>query len=188
MTATLTPVAEGILHYGRPSSEVVTERAVVFVHPFFGKKDLKMRKEWQQQTHRWDPRLELDLKQHDAYLANIKSAIATAQTPVITFEEESRLEKTLLRYRKYAGEEHDDVDWYFIPTRKADSTPAHPASWESAIRLIRDLNPKTVLMGGGILGNYPGPVDRYTGCLGGTIQQFASAKLPYRVIPKLTFS
>lgn len=188
MTATLTPVAEGILHYGRHSYEVVTDKAVVFVHPFFAKKDLKMRKEWQQRSHNWDPRLEQDIKQHENYLAQIRSVVERAQNPVITFEEESRLEKTLLRYRRYAGEQRDDVDWYFIPTKQADPTPAHPASWISAIRLVRDLNLTTVLMGGGILGNYPGPVDRYTGCLGETIQQFANAKLPYQVIPKLTFS
>jgi len=160
---------------------------MVIVHPFFAKKDLKMRKEWQQRTHRWDPRLELDLKQHENYLAHVKAVIATVNAPVITFEEESRLEKTLLRYRKYAGEERGDTNWYFIPTKPADATPAHPASWDSAIKLIRDLNPRTVFMGGGILGNYPGPVDRYTGCLGDTIQRFASAKIPYRIVPKMTF-
>jgi hypothetical protein len=118
-------------------------------------------------------------KKQRLYLTHLEELLTHTPHPIVTFEEEIQVGSTRTRFGQYAtGERH------FIPTAPADPEPI--IGWGRALAFLERFDAK-LLLGGGYLTDYPGPIDGYTGCLGGTIQEIARAGIPYQVIPRLTY-
>jgi hypothetical protein len=117
------------------------------------------------------------------YLHCLESTIKTFRGPIVIFDDEEQVKRTMEQYCR-----HRDQGLTTVIPMDFDIVRPKELSWKDTVGFLDSLSRKRVLIGGGYLWGYPeSPIENYGGSLGCVLRKLHENGLRYKVLDNLIF-